>query len=85
MALVIDETDPCAAAVQLREVYTNIVAGKAAMTVSFKAGASGVERSVTYNKADPDRLLKVIRGYEAQCAALTGCRPARYALRGGGM
>jgi hypothetical protein len=85
MALVIDETDPCAAATTLRAVYLNIVSGSAAQTVTFRAGASGVERSVVYHKADPSRLLTLIRAFEEKCATANGERPRRYALRAGGV
>ncbi|MEZ5853173.1 MAG: hypothetical protein R3D68_21280 [Hyphomicrobiaceae bacterium] len=50
MAIVIDETDPCGAATALRAVYLTLVSGGAAETVTFRAGASGVERSVAYHK-----------------------------------
>jgi hypothetical protein len=85
MALTIDESDPCAAAAQLRQLYYQLVAGQGAMVVTFKAGASGVERSVTYNKADPGRLMQVIRGFEQQCAAAQGGRPRRFAIGSGGL
>lgn len=84
MALTIDENDPCAAAAQLRQLYYQLIAGQGAMIVTFRAGASGVERSVTYNKADPGRLLLVIRGFEVQCAAASGSGARRFAIRGGG-
>lgn len=85
MALTIDEDDPCSAAKSLRQVYLNLVAGQAAMQVRFKAGSSGVERDVTFNKADPARLLQLIRGFEAKCAASQGKRPRRFAIRAGGV
>lgn len=85
MAFTIDENDPCAAAAQLRQLYYQLVAGQGAMIVTFKAGASGVERSVTYNKADPGRLLQVIRGFEERCAAASGSGARRFAMRGGGL
>jgi hypothetical protein len=85
MALVIDEQNPCEAARELRAVYYQLIAGQAAQVVMFKAGASGVERSATFHKADPSRLLQVIRGFEEQCAAAQGGRVRRFALRGGGL
>lgn len=84
MALTLDENDPCATAAALRQVYANIVAGQAAMTVTFKAGPNGVERTVTYHKADQTALLGLIRDYERKCAALTSARPIRRAFRSGG-
>ena len=48
-------------------------------------GATGVERSVTYNKADPGRLLQVIRSFEERCAAASGGGARRFAIRGGGL
>lgn len=85
MALVINENAPCAAATALRAVYLNIVSGSAAQTVMFKSGGNGVERSVVYHKADPGRLLTVIRAFEDKCAMASGGRPRRYALRAGGV
>lgn len=85
MALVIDEGDPCAAAASLRQLYYQLIAGQGAMIVTFKAGATGVERSVTYNRADPARLLTVIRGFEERCAAASGGGARRFAIRGGGL
>ena len=55
------------------------------MEVRFRAGSNGVERSVTYHRAYPDRLLVVIRGLEDQCAQQQGCGPRRFALGTGGM
>ena len=85
MALTIDEHDPCAAAAQLRQIYYLLIAGQGAMIVTFKGGATGVECSVTYNKADPGRLLQVIRSFEERCAAASGGGPRRFAIRGGGL
>lgn len=84
MALVIDEENPCEAAKALRTVYYQLVAGQGAQIITFKAGASGVERSATFHKADPGRLMQVIRDFEARCAALQGARTRRFAIRGGG-
>jgi hypothetical protein len=85
MALTVDENDPCAAAASLRQVYYSLIAGQGSMIVTFKAGASGVERSVTFHKAHPDRLLTVIRGFEEKCAVLQGKRPGRRAIATGGV
>lgn len=85
MALTINEQDPCAASVALREAYARLVAGEASMIVTFKAGASGVERSVTFHKAHPDRLLMLAREYEAKCAKAQGRRPTRFAIGAGGI
>lgn len=85
MSIVIDENDPCAAATALRAVYLNLVAGRAAQQVTFKAGQSGVERNVVYHKAEPARLLTVIRGFEERCAQAQGGRPRRFAVRAGGL
>lgn len=85
MALVIDENDPCAAAATLRAVYYQLIAGQAAQIVTFRAGATGVERSATFHKADPARLMQVIRGFEERCAAAQGGRIRRFAMRGGGL
>ena len=85
MTIQIDEADPCAAAAQLRQVYVALVAGAGAMDVKFRAGSNGVERSVTYHRAHPDRLLAVIRGFEEHCARLQGRGPRRFAVRTGGV
>jgi hypothetical protein len=85
MALVIDEADPCTAASTLRAVYYQLIAGQAAQIVTFRAGATGVERSATFHRADPGRLLQVIRGFEEQCAAASGAPARRFAIRGGGL
>ncbi len=84
MALVIDEDDPCAAAKALRSVYIHLVAGVQTQTVRFRAGETGVEREVSFHKAQPDKLLQIIRDFENQCARLSGDRPQRFALRAGG-
>jgi hypothetical protein len=85
MTVQIDEAVPCAAAASLRHVYVRLVAGQGAMEVRFRAGSNGVERSVRYHSAHPDRLLAVIRGFEEQCARHQSRRPMRFALGTGGM
>lgn len=85
MALIVDEDNPCAAAATLRAVYYQLIAGQAAQIVTFRAGATGVERSATFHKADPARLMQVIRGFEEKCALASGTRARRFALRGGGV
>ena len=85
MTISIDEADPCAAAASLRQVYVRLVAGEGAMEVRFRAGSNGVERSVTYHRAHPDRLLAVLRGFEEQCAQQQGRGPRRFALGTGGV
>lgn len=82
--MTVDESDPCAAAAALRKVYYDLIAGQGAMMVTFKAGSSGVERSVTFHRAQPDRLLSVIRGFEQKCALAEGQRPRRHAIATGG-
>ena len=85
MTISIDEADPCAAAAALRQVYLRLIAGQQSMSVSFKAGSSGVERAVSYHRGEPDRLLAVIRGFEQDCARLQGARLRRFALGTGGV
>lgn len=85
MAITLNEDDPCATAAALRQAYATLVAGGTAMTVMFQAGPNGVQRSTTFNKADPARLLMLVREWEAKCAAAGGSRPRRFAVRGGGM
>lgn len=83
--IAINEDDPCAAAATLRTVYANLVAGQAAARVSFRAGPNGVQREQEFHRADPARLLALIRDYEARCAALQGKGPRRFAMRAGGI
>lgn len=85
MALAINDDDPCGAAAQLRVAYASIVAGEKAETITFRAGAQGVERSVTYHRADADALKRLIAEYESKCAIKTGGRPRRFGLRAGGI
>jgi hypothetical protein len=85
MTIPIDEADPCAAAAALRQIYVALVAGSGALEVRFRAGSNGVERSVTYHRAHPDRLLAVIRGLEEQCAQQQGRGSRRVALGTGGV
>lgn len=84
MALIIDENDPCTAAKTLRSVYLQLVAGVQTQTVRFRAGETGVEREVSFHKAQPDKLLHIIRDFEDHCARRNGDRPRRFALRAGG-
>lgn len=84
MGITLNDADPCGTAAALRSAYADLVAGGVAQTVTFRAGPSGVERSVSYNKADPARLLALVREWEAKCAAAGGQRPRRFALRAGG-
>lgn len=85
MALTIDEADPCAAAAALRQVHYRMVAGQAAQSVTFRGGPNGTERQVVYHKADVAGLLRLIRDFEDKCAAASGGKPRRFALRAGGM
>ena len=71
MAVTLDDDDPCATAKALRQAYTDLVMGGTALTVQKKAGPNGVERLLTFNKADPARLLSLVREWEAKCAAAT--------------
>lgn len=84
MAIEIDESDPCEAARLLRQAHLQMVAGQTAAEIRFRAGPNGVERSVSFSKGDPNQLLKLIRGYETQCAALNGRRSRRFSLASGG-
>jgi hypothetical protein len=84
MTLKLNDADPCGTAAQLRQAYADLVVGGKDQMVTFKAGANGVEKSVTYNRADPPRLLMLVREWEAKCAAASGARPRRFAVRGGG-
>lgn len=85
MSITLNDADPCGTASALRQAYTNLVAGLTAQIVTFEAGPNGVKRSVTYNKADPGRLLMVLREWEAKCKAAKGGRSNQFAIRGGGM
>jgi hypothetical protein len=84
MAITLNDEDPCGTAALLRQAYADLVGGGKALIVSFRGGPNGVERSTTFNKADPSRLLALVREWEAKCAAAQGGRPRRFAVRGGG-
>lgn len=84
MAITLNDDDPCGTARALRQAYADLVAGGTALTVTFRAGPNAVERSVTYNRADPARLLVLVREWEAKCAAAGGQKPRQFALQGGG-
>lgn len=84
MAVTLNDADPCGTAAALRQAYADLVAGGTAQTVTFKGGPNGVEKSVSYTKADPSRLQMLVREWEAKCAALSGDKPRRFAMRAGG-
>lgn len=85
MTVTLNEDDPCGTARALQQAYADLVAGGTALTVTHRAGRNGVEKSVTYNRADPGRLLMLVRDWEAKCAAASsGGRPRRFAMRTGG-
>lgn len=84
MALTLNDDDPCGTASALRDAYAELVSGQRPQIVTFKAGPNGVERSTTYNRADPGRLLMLLREWEAKCAEARGKGPRRFAVRGGG-
>lgn len=84
-AIILNDADPCGTAAALRQAYATLVAGGATQTVTFRAGPNGVERSVSYNRADPGRLLLLVREWEQKCAIAQGAtRPRRFAHRAGG-
>ena len=85
MALTLDEDDPCATARALRLAYARLVAGETAGTVSFTGGRSGASRSVGFQGASAERLLQLIRSYEAQCAKKEGRAPSHRAMAAGGV
>lgn len=82
--IVLNEADPCGTAATLRQVYANLVAGQASASIMFRAGPNGVQRETTFHRAEPARLLELIRQYEAECAKLSGGRPRRFGMRAGG-
>ena len=84
MAVTLNDADPCGTAAALRQAYADLVGGGTAQTVTFRAGPNGVERQITYNKADPSRLLMLVREWEGRCAAASGAKPRRFAMRAGG-
>lgn len=85
MAVTLNDDNPCGTARALRQAYADLVSGGTAQTVTFQAGPNGVQRSVTYNKADPERLLRLVREWEQKCASASGTgRPRRFALQSGG-
>lgn len=84
MAVTLNDADPCGTAAALRQAYANLIAGGTAQSVTHKAGPNGVEKSVSFGKADPSRLLMLVREWEAKCAAANGGKPRRFAMRTGG-
>lgn len=84
MAVTLNDADPCGTAAALRQAYADLIGGGTALTVTHKSGPNGVEKSVTYNRADPNRLLMLVREWESKCAAASGARPRRFAMRTGG-
>ena len=85
MAVTLNDADPCGTAAALRQAYADLVGGGMAQVVTFRSGPGGVERSVTYTKGDPTRLLGLVREWESKCAAASGdTRPRRFAYRTGG-
>lgn len=84
MAVTLNDADPCGTAAALRQAYADLVAGGTAQSVSFQGGPNGVQKAVTYSKADPSRLLMLVREWEAKCAAAKGESPRRFAMRAGG-
>lgn len=85
MAVTLDDDDPCGTAKALRQAYADLIGGGTAQSVVFRAGLNGVQREVTYNRADPNRLLALLREWEAKCAQNQGATPRRFALRAGGI
>lgn len=84
MAIIIDETDPCAAAAQLRQIYLSLISGQSESEVRFRAGQNGVERQVRYHAANVTDLRKYIEGLESRCAQINGRRPRRFGIATGG-
>lgn len=84
MAVTLNDADPCGTAAALRQAYADLIAGGTALTVTHRGGQNGVEKSVTYNRADPNRLLMLVREWEAKCTAAAGGKPRRFAMRTGG-
>lgn len=85
MAVTLNDEDPCATARALRQAYADLVVGGVAQTITHKAGPNGVERQVSYTKADPARLRALLSEWEAKCATAQGAtRPRRFAMRTGG-
>lgn len=85
MTLRIDEDDPCGAAQQLRAVYYNLISGQSEAEISFRAGPNGVERRVSYAKADVGKLEREIARFEDLCATSRGQRVRRrFSIASGG-
>lgn len=84
MPLIIDETNPCAAAAQLRVLYYELLAGQAVNEVEYQAGPNGVRRRVKYSSANSAGLLALIQKFESDCAMLDGRRPRRFGIATGG-
>lgn len=84
MAVILNDADPCGTAAALRQAYADLIGGGTAQSVTFRGGPNGVEKSVSYTKADPSRLMALVREWEAKCSVSQGGRPRRFAMRAGG-
>lgn len=84
MPLIIDETNPCAAAASLRALYYQVLAGQAVSEVEYQAGTNGVRRRVKYSSANAAGLLALIQKFESECSLLDGRRPRRFGIATGG-
>lgn len=84
MAVTLNDADPCGTAAALRQAYADLIGGSTAQAVVYRGGPNGVEKSVTFNRADPNRLLMLVREWESKCAQASGQRPRRFAMRTGG-
>ena len=84
MPLIIDESDPCGAASQLRALYYELMAGQAVSEVEYQAGPNGVRRRVKYTSANAAGLMALIQKFETACALEGGRRPRRFGIATGG-
>ncbi len=75
----VDWDDPCAALVALRPVYFRLMSGAVVEEVKHKG------KTVRYSAANLRALGREIARLESACAARTGARPPRHAIRFGGV
>ena len=78
MADVIDWANPCEVAVALKEAKYKIASGVQTARVRFKSGDA--EREVQFNATTLKEINIALREAEAECAALNGERPSRFAI-----
>ncbi|SOC47710.1 hypothetical protein SAMN05892877_13239 [Rhizobium subbaraonis] len=77
--MAIEQNDPCARAIQLREIRDKLITGQSLVEFEQESG-NGVRRRARYTTADLGRLDREILAAENACAISKGGRPRRFAI-----